>query len=79
MSRLATSQARSHLFRAVYHPRYYSSAMQPRFSPGTNEAAVTSALGPLLASSGGRWTLAADGEALERNFKFKTFAKTWVC
>ncbi|KAM0254990.1 hypothetical protein ACHAQJ_006218 [Trichoderma viride] len=35
-------------------------------------------LEPLLASHGGRWTLTSDGEALERSFKFKNFAKTWV-
>lgn len=51
---------------------------QPRFSPGTDEAAATSTLNSLLASEGGRWTLANEGEALERSFKFKTFAKTWV-
>lgn len=51
---------------------------QPRFSPGTDEAAATANLGTLLASSGGRWTLTNEGEALERSFKFKTFAKTWV-
>lgn len=53
--------------------------MEPRFSPGTDATAVTPALNTLLSSSGGRWALAADGEALERSFKFKTFAKTWVC
>ncbi|KAH0532124.1 hypothetical protein TsFJ059_000857 [Trichoderma semiorbis] len=31
----------------------------------------------LLVSNGGRWTLTADGEALERSFKFKNFTKTW--
>ncbi|KAF5123781.1 Pterin-4-alpha-carbinolamine dehydratase [Metarhizium anisopliae] len=51
--------------------------MQPRFSPGTDETSTASALAPLLASSGGRWTLSSEGKALERSFKFKTFAKTW--
>lgn len=39
------------------------------------------ALSALLASDGvgGRWTLTADGEGVERMFRFKTFAKTWVC
>ncbi|KAG6217406.1 hypothetical protein E4U50_003846 [Claviceps purpurea] len=58
----------------------FSSTMQPRFSPGTNESATTAALTPLLASSagsGGKWTLAANGEALEQSFTFKNFAKTW--
>lgn len=63
---------------------------KPRFSPGTNEEASWAALEPLLSPDGngnvivgaaaaaGRWTLAKDGEALERTFRFKTFAKTWV-
>ncbi|KAM0215665.1 hypothetical protein ACHAQD_008227 [Fusarium lateritium] len=51
---------------------------QPRFSAGTDAASVTPALNALLTSEGGRWTLAKDGTALERQFKFKTFAKTWV-
>ncbi|TWU76450.1 hypothetical protein ED733_007105 [Metarhizium rileyi] len=51
--------------------------MQPIFSPGTDETFATAALAPLLTSSGGRWTLASDGQALERSFKFKTFGKTW--
>ncbi|KAM0434325.1 hypothetical protein ACHAQK_008758 [Fusarium lateritium] len=50
---------------------------QPRFSAGTDAASVTPALNALLTSEGGRWTLAKDGTALEKQFKFKTFAKTW--
>ncbi|KND93114.1 Pterin-4-alpha-carbinolamine dehydratase [Tolypocladium ophioglossoides CBS 100239] len=57
--------------------RRFASTVQPRFSSGTNEATVSRALAPLLSTSGGRWTLASDGRALERSFKFKTFAKTW--
>ncbi|KAH8173138.1 pterin 4 alpha carbinolamine dehydratase domain-containing protein [Sarocladium implicatum] len=49
----------------------------PRFASGTDAAALTPVVTPLLSTSGGRWTLAAEGEALERSFKFKTFAKTW--
>lgn len=55
-----------------------SASPQPRFSTGSDAAAVEAALAPLLASNGGRWALVAGGEALERTFKFKTFAKTWV-
>lgn len=51
---------------------------QPRFSAGSDVTAMESALAPLLTANGGRWTLAGAGEALEREFKFKTFAKTWV-
>jgi len=34
----------------------------------------------LLASAGqgGQWALVPNGQGLERSFKFKTFAKTWV-
>jgi 4a-hydroxytetrahydrobiopterin dehydratase len=58
--------------------RFSSTMSQPQFSAGTNAASVTPALNALLTSEGGRWTLAKDGTALERQFKFKTFAKTWV-
>ncbi|GJN66959.1 hypothetical protein PLIIFM63780_004429 [Purpureocillium lilacinum] len=61
---------------------------KPRFSAGTDEASAQAALAPLLqasspsssgggAAGSGRWALVKDGEALERSFKFKTFAKTW--
>ncbi|KAF5667868.1 dehydratase [Fusarium heterosporum] len=57
--------------------RFASTMAQPKFSAGTDVASVTPTLNALLASEGGRWTLAKDGAALERQFKFKTFAKTW--
>lgn len=56
----------------------FSSTMQPSFSAGTDTARVTPALEPLLSTEGGRWALTNEGEALERTFRFKTFAKTWV-
>ncbi|KAG6066965.1 hypothetical protein E4U32_004860 [Claviceps aff. humidiphila group G2b] len=75
------SVARIQAFARPALTKRFSSTMQPRFSPGTNESAITAALTPLLASStgesGGKWALAADGEALERSFTFKNFAKTW--
>ncbi|KAF4126812.1 4a-hydroxytetrahydrobiopterin dehydratase [Geosmithia morbida] len=52
-----------------------SSTQKPRFSEGTEEASASSSLDSLLS---GHWTLTNEGEALERSFKFKTFAKTWV-
>ncbi|KEY71518.1 hypothetical protein S7711_03584 [Stachybotrys chartarum IBT 7711] len=62
-------------------PRLASSVaaamQQPRFSAGTDEAHIKPQLDTLLNSAGGRWALTAGGEALERSFKFKTFAKTW--
>ncbi|KAG5656588.1 hypothetical protein KAF25_000175, partial [Fusarium avenaceum] len=57
--------------------RFSSTMSQPKFSAGTDAANVTPALNALLTSKDGRWTLAKDGTALERKFKFKTFAKTW--
>ncbi|KAL8400018.1 hypothetical protein RB594_000433 [Gaeumannomyces avenae] len=60
---------------------------RPTYSPGSDAAQLDAALAPLLASSsssspppgpGGRWTLTVDGGGLERSFRFKTFAKTWV-
>ncbi|KAK2067745.1 hypothetical protein P8C59_001457 [Phyllachora maydis] len=52
--------------------------MSPRFSAGTDTSTLEAALSPLLVQTGGRWTLAADGEGLERSFRFKTFAKAWL-
>ncbi|KAK1759402.1 pterin 4 alpha carbinolamine dehydratase-domain-containing protein [Echria macrotheca] len=54
-----------------------SSGATPRFSASTDTAAAHAALAPLITPGGGRWRLTADGEGLERTFKFKTFAKTW--
>ncbi|EXK31636.1 hypothetical protein FOXG_08222 [Fusarium oxysporum f. sp. lycopersici 4287] len=56
--------------------RLASTMAQPQFSAGTDTASVTPAL-KALTSEGGRWTLTKDGAALERQFKFKTFSKTW--
>ena len=53
-------------------------AAQPSFAEGSDTTAVKEALSPLLSVSGGRWALTADGQGIERSFKFKTFAKTWV-
>ncbi|KAG6294178.1 hypothetical protein E4U09_002702 [Claviceps aff. purpurea] len=75
------SVARIRAFARPALTKRFSSTMQPIFSPGTKESATTAALTPLLASSagsGGKWTLTANGEALERSFTFKNFAKTWV-
>ncbi|CAI4210581.1 unnamed protein product [Parascedosporium putredinis] len=53
------------------------SSASPNFSAGSDVAALTSSLEPLISRPGGKWTLARGGEALERSFKFKTFGKTW--
>jgi hypothetical protein len=52
--------------------------MEPNFSTGSDINSLRDAVKPLLSTNGGRWTLANEGEALERSFKFKTFTKTWV-
>ncbi|ROT39406.1 transcriptional coactivator/pterin dehydratase [Sodiomyces alkalinus F11] len=52
-------------------------APTPKFSPGADTETLRPAVDKLLRESGGRWTLSKDGEAVERNFKFKTFTKTW--
>ncbi|KAF4513668.1 hypothetical protein G6O67_000910 [Ophiocordyceps sinensis] len=75
MSRLLSGQTRL-LSASLLARRPASTMRQPRLSSGTDADAVAPALAALLAP-GGRWTLAADGQALERSFKFKTFAKTW--
>lgn len=47
----------------------------PKFAEGSDEPRLTKELEGLL---GNRWTLTTDGQGIERSFKFKTFAKTWV-
>lgn len=52
--------------------------MEPNFSRGSDVNTLRDSLDPLLSANGGKWALVNDGDALERTFKFKTFAKTWV-
>ena len=52
--------------------------MQPAFSAGSDEGTLRESLSSLLTEAGGRWQLTSEGTGLERSFKFKTFAKTWV-
>jgi len=60
-------------------PKMASSVASPRFSAGSDLDTAGKTLALLLTSGGGRWMLTENGEGLERTFKFKTFAKTWVC
>lgn len=53
-----------------------AAASTPRFSKGSDESSLSSTLQTLLGQGRG-WTLVNDGEAVERSFKFKNFAKTW--
>lgn len=68
------------LFSAATAVRMASSVANVKFSAGADEQALGETLKTLLASAagGGRWALTPGGEGLERSFKFKTFAKTWV-
>lgn len=49
----------------------------PSFSSNYNPDQGSKDIQPLLRSNGGKWTLIESGKGLERNFKFKTFKKTW--
>ena len=60
-------------------PKMASSVASPHFSAGSDSDTAGKTLALLLTSGGGRWMLTENGEGLERTFKFKTFAKTWVC
>ncbi|KAK1641096.1 pterin 4 alpha carbinolamine dehydratase-domain-containing protein [Colletotrichum phormii] len=53
-----------------------AAAPTPRFSKGSDEPSLSSTLETLLGQGRG-WALVNDGEAVERSFKFKNFAKTW--
>lgn len=50
-------------------------APNPKFSEGSDEAVLTKEVDRLTAN---RWILTENGQGVERSFKFKTFAKTWV-
>lgn len=50
-------------------------AAKTRFSEGSDVTLLTNAVDGLTS---GKWAITADGQGLERSFKFKTFAKTWV-
>ncbi|EAQ88126.1 hypothetical protein CHGG_04745 [Chaetomium globosum CBS 148.51] len=53
-------------------------ALEPQFSANADTGKLGVSLSPLLVTNGGRWSLSVEGQALEREFKFKTFAKTWL-
>jgi len=59
--------------------RHHSTMPSAIFSPGSEGPVTEAALAKLLPTGGGRWALTADGQGIERSFKFKTFTKTWVC
>lgn len=55
-----------------------STAPTPSFSSNYDPEQGARDLAPLLAGEGGKWALIESGKGVERNFKFKTFKKTWV-
>lgn len=54
------------------------STVTPNFFPGSDTAALNPALEKLVSRPEVPWRLTPSGEGVERSFKFKTFAKTWV-
>lgn len=56
------------------YSRTTAMATKAKFSEGSDATLLSSAVGGLTS---GKWTITADGQGLERSFKFKTFAKTW--
>ncbi|KAL2153184.1 hypothetical protein VTH82DRAFT_4339 [Thermothelomyces myriococcoides] len=73
----ATTAPRSSMTSGSTRDDNSSNAQQPKFTAHSDPEALETFLSPLLVTNGGRWTLAMEGQALEREFKFKTFAKTW--
>lgn len=78
--RCATVSALQRSLQPVTSTRQFSSTVaamvsKPKFSDGSDEAVLTKELDDLISR---RWSLTDDGQGIERSFKFKTFAKTWV-
>lgn len=46
-----------------------------KFAEGSDEALLSQEVESL---SSNRWVVTEDGQGIQRTFKFKTFAKTWV-
>ena len=49
-----------------------------RFSEGASEASLATEANRLMQKER-PWKLCADGQGIERTFKFKTFKAAWVC
>jgi len=49
------------------------------YSEGEDGAELQRSVEPLLVDGGGQWALSRNGKGLERQIRFKTFKKTWVC
>lgn len=64
--------------RALRLQRSPMSTITPNFSPGSDAVALGPAVTKLVSRPQSAWRLTPTGEGVERSFKFKTFAKTWV-
>lgn len=75
-----TTSAANARFSAGSDEKALSKTLETLLESAAAPAAPATAVGPDSRSGGGagRWALTAGGEGLERSFKFKTFAKTWV-
>ncbi|KAF4773554.1 pterin 4 alpha carbinolamine dehydratase [Colletotrichum scovillei] len=71
-----TQQQSAPRYRRTMSTTTTTAASMPRFSKGSDESSLSSTLETLLGQGRG-WALVNDGEAVERSFKFKNFAKTW--
>lgn len=52
-----------------------AAAATPKFAEGSDGALLAKAVDGLVSRN---WAVTANGQGLERTFRFKTFAKTWV-
>lgn len=75
-----TTSAANARFSAGSDEKTLSKTLETVLESAAAPEAPATAVGPDSRSGGGagRWALTAGGEGLERSFKFKTFAKTWV-
>lgn len=56
-----------------------AAAAKAKFAQGSDEALLTKQLDSLTSGNvTAGWSLTSNGQGIERSFKFKTFAKTWV-
>lgn len=62
-------------FSRVTNIRTMASKAKAKFSEGSDEVSLSKQLDNLAST---RWIVTHDGQGIERSFKFKTFAKTWV-
>lgn len=82
LPRITNSPSCRQLIKPIPRNRSFSQtaigmAAKVKFAEGSDEAVLTKALDGLTSGTP-RWSLTSNGQGIERSFKFKTFAKTWV-